>query len=242
MRTLKLVSSGTAQFATKTRALVSLNGACIPLTVVPPGWVFTKTATGERFVSLASLSLGLGAFSGRQVLLEAETAGAINAPVGTAMTMTTPLTGSPTLSITVCAIASSALNRTGRNAESASDNAIATSMDLDLRNNKLQLIDDTDAIAQKLRIGLRIFRGEFFADRDVGIPYYEKILVKNPRLGEVQAIFKKAILSCEGVISVENMTTRYFAAERRLDISFYAKMQSGRLVPVRDSFIIGLVA
>ena len=115
-----------------------------------------------------------------------------------------------------------------------------TDGDLDLTTGKMLMIEDEQAITQKLSIGLRIFIGEFFADQDVGLPYYEKILVKNPKLGVLQSVFKKAILSCEGVTSVENMRTQFFADERRLAISFYARLQSGRLVPVKDSFVIGL--
>ncbi len=112
--------------------------------------------------------------------------------------------------------------------------------DLDLTRGKLNIVEDDEAIAQKLRVGLRIFLGEFFADLEVGVPYYEKILVKNPQLGLIQQVFKKAILSCEGVTGVESMTAQFFSDTRKLVITFFARMQSGRLVPVKDSFIIGL--
>lgn len=114
--------------------------------------------------------------------------------------------------------------------------------DLDLSTGKLVIIDGVEAIAQKLRIGLGIFFGEFFADLDVGVPYYQKILVKNPKLGQLTALIKLAILSCEGVASVDSLSVRFDAATRNLTVDFKAKAQTGELIPVKESFVIGLVA
>lgn len=114
--------------------------------------------------------------------------------------------------------------------------------DLDLSTGKLVIVEGVEAIAQKLRIGLRIFLGEFFADLDAGVPYFEKILVKNPRLGQLTALVKLAILSCEGVASVDSLSVRFDATTRNLTVDFKAKAQTGELIPVKESFVIGLVA
>lgn len=63
-----------------------------------------------------------------------------------------------------------------------------------------------ETIAQRLRIKLRTFMGEWFLDTTVGVPYYQDILgVKNPDLGVIASIFRRQLLADPDVDSVPRL-------------------------------------
>ena len=63
-----------------------------------------------------------------------------------------------------------------------------------------------ESVAQRLRIKLRTFLGEWFLDTNVGVPYYQSILgVKNPDLGPIASISRTVLLADEDVESVPKM-------------------------------------
>ncbi len=96
--------------------------------------------------------------------------------------------------------------------------------DLDLSANDIELIDGSDAIAQHLLIRLRLFRGEWFVDQRVGIPYYESILLKAPNLIAVRGIFRAAIVSTPGVEQIERFDLDFDPSVRELQIDFSVKL------------------
>ena len=74
--------------------------------------------------------------------------------------------------------------------------------DLDVKNNALSLTAGIDAIRQHLTVKLRIFLGEWFLDRSVGVPWYQEILVKAPLFAVVQERLKVIILETPGVLEL----------------------------------------
>lgn len=58
------------------------------------------------------------------------------------------------------------------------------------------------AFAQRLTCRLRMFRGEWFLDKRQGFPYIEAVLRKNPDLALVGSLFRRAILSTPGALSI----------------------------------------
>lgn len=75
-----------------------------------------------------------------------------------------------------------------------------------------------DAVRQRLLIRLKFFRGEWFLDLRQGLPYYEQVLVKTPSLPLVESVFRRAILSTPGVLSIQKMSVTFLRPERRLVI------------------------
>ncbi len=95
--------------------------------------------------------------------------------------------------------------------------------DLDLGTNELQLVTDRSAsVAQHIKIRLRFFLGEWFLDRNLGVPYFERILVKNPDLITVSKIFQEAILETAGVESLASFDMSVDNASRNLNVTFKA--------------------
>lgn len=113
-----------------------------------------------------------------------------------------------------------------------------TTGDLDVSTGTLQIITGPEEIAQKLRIRLRFVRGEWFADENAGIPYFDEIFVKNPSFEAIQAIYRQAITTCPGVAGIENFTMVFDAATRKLSLSFLARLTSGEVLDFSDNFVL----
>lgn len=77
-----------------------------------------------------------------------------------------------------------------------------------------------DAITQHLRIRLRTFRGEWFLDRRVGLPYYQQILVKGPNLAAVKALYRRAIMETPGVTELRHLEVTMDHATRSAAVAF----------------------
>lgn len=118
------------------------------------------------------------------------------------------------------------------------DLRLDANLDLDLTDDRLALIEDADAIAQKIGIRLRFFLGEWFLDERVGIPYYQQILVKNPNLVAVQSLFRRSINTTPGVEEITSFDLAVDAASRTATLNFSCRVQSGEIITGREEFIL----
>lgn len=98
--------------------------------------------------------------------------------------------------------------------------------DLDLSTNDAILLSDGDDIRQHLRIRLRTFRGSWFLDLNVGIPFYDNILVKNPSINVVRSILRQAILTTPGITGIDTFSFDYDGDTRTLNIELVARITS----------------
>lgn len=93
--------------------------------------------------------------------------------------------------------------------------------DLVVESGDLATVDGGDAIAQRIKDRLLTFNQEWFLDLSFGVPYYNNILIKNPRLDVVNAILKSEILkSQDGTFlsfSIDLDSTRKMTVSYELD-------------------------
>lgn len=104
----------------------------------------------------------------------------------------------------------------------------------------MRLLRGEAAIEQRIRSRIRFFAGEWFLDTRLGVPYFNQILIKNPKLPVIGAIFRKVLTSTPGVATCSNVTVR---VDRRLRIGyigFDASLDDGLTLTAHDEpFIIG---
>lgn len=80
---------------------------------------------------------------------------------------------------------------------------------------------------QRLSTRFGLFRGEWFADKRVGVPWYQRILGnKNVSDGAKRGIFARVIRTCPGIASLETITLTY-PASRTMQVNFTARLISG---------------
>jgi len=109
--------------------------------------------------------------------------------------------------------------------------------DLYLSRGGLATVTGVDAIRQSLTIRLRFYKGEWFLDPAIGVPYFESILVKNPRIPEVQSILRQVILTTPGVTGLERFDFTFDAARRTARLRFTASSTSGPVVFDRELIV-----
>ena len=91
------------------------------------------------------------------------------------------------------------------------------------------IIDSLDYLRQKLKIRLRFFLGEYYLDINKGIPFFDRILIKNPDIDDVESIFKAEILGTKGVKELTSFDMNFDTTKRQLSISFKALTTAGLL-------------
>lgn len=99
--------------------------------------------------------------------------------------------------------------------------------DIDLTNGSMTLVDGVDAVTQLLNQRLLFFYGEWFLDLDKGIPYFEKVFMKNPNPSVLDSLFKRAILTTPGILRLEAFSMTLDTARRSLSITGQAVSTSG---------------
>lgn len=107
------------------------------------------------------------------------------------------------------------------------DIKLTPAWDIAIENDTMVLVDGLDAIAQDIQARLLFFLGEWFLDRRIGVPYFEKILGQKPRLPVIKSIFRQAILTTPGVLAVNDLLVDYDGQGRRLSVSFNATTDQG---------------
>lgn len=100
------------------------------------------------------------------------------------------------------------------------DLTLNTAHDLDITNFDLSIIEGADSVAQNVKIRLLFFKGEWFLNTAVGLPFYEDIFVKNPNLGHIDAIIKAEILETPEVNSLLEYESNFDRRLRKLPITF----------------------
>jgi hypothetical protein len=102
--------------------------------------------------------------------------------------------------------------------------------DLLIENFDLQLISGADAIAQRVWIRLRIFKGEWYLDNTLGMPYFQSILKKAPDQITVTTAFKDMILGTPGIASLLSFGMSFDAETRTMNIEFEARTTTNELI------------
>jgi hypothetical protein len=105
-----------------------------------------------------------------------------------------------------------------------------------------RIVRGVEAIRLRLLARLRFFKREWFLDKRQGMPYYEAVFVKNPDVGLVQSIFRRAILSTPGVLAVASMKTTFDQRARSFVVDPLEIVLTGGVVfrSQPDEFIVAL--
>jgi hypothetical protein len=85
----------------------------------------------------------------------------------------------------------------------------------------------TQTVAQKLKVHLQTFLGEWFLDEDVGIPYHQKIFGKHSSNQAVDLIFQTKILETAGVLEIIEFDSMLDVGTRRYSLTFVVRTTDG---------------
>jgi len=100
-------------------------------------------------------------------------------------------------------------------------------------------IEGSEYAVQKIQQRLQFFLGEWFLDTSLGVPWYERILVKNPDLRFVQGILRDEIAKVPGIRDVQSVEASLDLTTRRLTIAYQAQWYDATLVTDVFTTVIG---
>lgn len=104
---------------------------------------------------------------------------------------------------------------------------------LSLVNRDLSFtLDNSSYLAQKLKIRLSFFLGEWYLNVLKGIPYFDQILIKNPDLNFVEDLIKTEITTTPGVDTLESFNLTYENSTKELLIEFSVSTLEGEIIDV----------
>lgn len=92
-----------------------------------------------------------------------------------------------------------------------------------------------EEVAQRLQTTLQHFLGEWFLDTTLGLPYFRDVLVRNPDMAVVKAMFQDAITSDAGVEQLVRLDLSLNAETRVLSVTFECVLNSGEVLAIAST-------
>ena len=99
--------------------------------------------------------------------------------------------------------------------------------ELSLDGDDLTFSTGVDAVAQGLKQRILLFKGEWFANLDEGVPYYDneetgEVGILGSKFNEerIRAAIRSVILATPGVSSIRSLSAQYDGATRTVTIAW----------------------
>lgn len=102
-----------------------------------------------------------------------------------------------------------------------------TTGDLLEKAGQIKQVTGVDAVAQRIYCKLKTYLGEFWLNRELGVPYYQVIFKKGVDLSIVNTLIKSYILSDDAIIEITEYTFSLDRVKREFTIAFSAKTTIG---------------
>jgi len=103
--------------------------------------------------------------------------------------------------------------------------------DLSTQNHQLRLTSNvTEYMSQKIENNFKTFLGEWFANYTLGFPYFQKVLKKHKNHNLVTTLFRNYLKAIPGVSSIINFEVEFVNAERKFNVTWEVKLDSGEIV------------
>lgn len=93
----------------------------------------------------------------------------------------------------------------------------------------MALIDGADRVAQQIKITLGFWKGEWFLNTQQGVPYLERILVKNPNASHIRQVLQEQIASVDGVTRASVDSVLVDQQSRTAEVIYSAETDLGKI-------------
>lgn len=85
----------------------------------------------------------------------------------------------------------------------------------------------SEIVAQRLKITLYTFLGEWFLDTDVGVPYFQQVFGKVRSKAAIDTVFQNIIAADPGVVEIREFTSSMSAGDRGYSMTFKVRVADG---------------
>jgi hypothetical protein len=100
------------------------------------------------------------------------------------------------------------------------DLLLSSDGDIAIIKNDLLLTIEAQTIEQRIRQELLTFKGEWFLDEELGIPYFKEILGSKNSIETIKNIFVNAIQNIDGVAELIKLDIQLETLKRIVSIEF----------------------
>lgn len=98
-----------------------------------------------------------------------------------------------------------------------------------LVNGDFVLTSGVEAVAQFVGQRVQTWLGEWFLDITEGVPYREKVFLKNPDILDVSNVLKVMIIQSPGIIQLNSFDFTFDSAARIAHLTFSAQSEMGEV-------------
>lgn len=106
--------------------------------------------------------------------------------------------------------------------------------DLLFEGGDLVFTSGEEAIKQDIRARLLFFRGEWFMDEDIGLPYFTDILVKSPNFLVINSVIRTELENTPGVNEVKSLELTFDSNLRKLTVTWSVSTDVGEIGEVTE--------
>ncbi|HMD69401.1 MAG TPA: hypothetical protein VKF42_11020 [Chitinivibrionales bacterium] len=92
------------------------------------------------------------------------------------------------------------------------------------------IVAGKDQVRQNIEDRLRMVYGEWFLNTEIGVPWFDKVLVKNPDLSAIDIILKSTILDTIEVTELLAYKSALDRTRRKFSVTFTALSIYGNIV------------
>jgi hypothetical protein len=103
----------------------------------------------------------------------------------------------------------------------------------------LHFVGGAEGVAQLIRIGIRLFRAEWYLNLEEGMPWFEEILGEKFNEDLTRQRLKEVILSRPGVLEILQLTIVPPGKDRALSVTCAVRTVFGNTDPIEVSLPLG---
>jgi hypothetical protein len=92
------------------------------------------------------------------------------------------------------------------------------------------LVSGATKVRQSIRVRFATFKGQWRYDRNVGVPYFEDILVAGNNVELVRRRFYDLLIGTDGVTSVQSLTVTFDSSSATVYVRFSVLTAAGQTV------------
>jgi hypothetical protein len=92
--------------------------------------------------------------------------------------------------------------------------------DLNFESRDLTVVSGSALVAQRLKVALQLFKGEWFLDAEQGVPWYQEILEKGVDTNVIDSILRDKVIKTPGVNRILEWSSEIDAATRTVSVAF----------------------
>lgn len=118
------------------------------------------------------------------------------------------------------------------------DLLLDSSGDITITDDDLVLSTGLDSVRQRIKMRIRMFKGEVFIDTALGTPHFDSTFARRPDLDLIKSVYRKVIGESEGVVELVSLTVE-LPSTRILSVKAEVLASDGQRIVLVDTLDLG---